>query len=122
LFVQVLGIAKEAGAINLGSVYLDGAKIKANATKRHSYSYLRAIEIKAQLEKEVYDLMKMADSAESSSIDIQGEITLTRKFNLFTPKKFLANFLEGSSSKPKTEPLRPPRKLKDKRDENFRRF
>jgi transposase len=66
LFTQILGIAKDLGYLNLGSVFLDGTKIKADASKHHAYSYLRATEIKAQLESEVLELMKMAEDADSS--------------------------------------------------------
>jgi hypothetical protein len=83
LFNQVLEIANEAGVMDLGSVFLDGTKIRANASKHHAYSYQRATEIKAQLEKEVDDLMKMAEEVESGAVttinippDIKKEISL----------------------------------------------
>ncbi|MDR2140913.1 MAG: IS1182 family transposase [Deltaproteobacteria bacterium] len=78
LFTQVLEIAKDYGSLQLGSVYLDGTKIKANASKHHAFSYLRAKEIKAQLENEVKELMRMAEEADSSSslIEIPKEIEL----------------------------------------------
>ena len=39
LFVQLLLIAHEMGLLKLGSVSLDGTKIKANASKHHALSW-----------------------------------------------------------------------------------
>src|SRR5579863_742774 len=41
LFEQVLHLAREAGALQLGRVALDGTKIKANASKHKAMSYDR---------------------------------------------------------------------------------
>ena len=41
LFVELVRIAREAGMIRLGTVAVDGAKVKANASKRKAMSYKR---------------------------------------------------------------------------------
>jgi transposase len=76
LFIQLLEIAKELGVLNLGTVYQDGTKIKANASKHHAYSYQRATEIKAQLEKEVEELMKMAAEADAADQELAKSIII----------------------------------------------
>lgn len=43
LFTQVLEIASDLGFLKLGSVYIDGTKVKANASRHHAYSFLRAM-------------------------------------------------------------------------------
>ena len=43
VFLQVLAIAREAGLISLGTVAVDGTKIKANASKHKAMSYGRMV-------------------------------------------------------------------------------
>src|SRR3990170_5128136 len=49
LFVEVLLIAQQAGALNLGNVSLDGSKIHADASKSHAVSYGRLLELERDL-------------------------------------------------------------------------
>src|SRR6266481_1372898 len=53
LLEQVLEIALETGTVQLGKVYLDGAKVKANASKHKAMSYGRMKEKQQQLKQEV---------------------------------------------------------------------
>jgi len=62
LFVQVLGICKEAGLVKLGHVALDGTKIKANASKRKAMSYSRMVKIERELFREVEKLLSEAEA------------------------------------------------------------
>ena len=41
LFVQVVRVAKEAGLVKLGTLAIDGSKIRANASKHKVMSYGR---------------------------------------------------------------------------------
>ena len=52
LFLAILVIAKEMGTLKLGTVSLDGAKIKANASKHKalSWQYAQALERQLQLD------------------------------------------------------------------------
>src|SRR3989475_13126827 len=51
LFEQVLAMALECGAIQLGRVSLDGTKLKANASKHKAMSYGRMKEKQQQLDR-----------------------------------------------------------------------
>lgn len=62
LFVQVLGICKEAGLVKLGYVALDGTKIKANASKRKAMSYSRMVKREQELSREVGKLLAEAEA------------------------------------------------------------
>jgi len=57
LFVQVLGVARAMGVLQLGTVALDGTKIHANASRHSALSYEHATKIEAQLKAEVADLL-----------------------------------------------------------------
>src|SRR5208282_2768213 len=68
LFVQVLGVAREMGVLQMGTVALDGTKIHANASRHSALSYEHAGKIEAQLEAEVADLMAKAEAADAADI------------------------------------------------------
>ena len=55
LFVQILLIAHEMGVLKLGSVSLDGTKIKGNASKHHALSWGYAHKLEKQLKDEIGD-------------------------------------------------------------------
>jgi hypothetical protein len=79
LFTQVSEIAKDLDLLDLSPVYQDGTKIKANASKHHAGSCLRANKIKARLEKEVQELMMTAENASAASADSKPAIILFRR-------------------------------------------
>jgi Transposase and inactivated derivatives len=68
LFLQILSIAAEAGLLKLGTICLDGTKMKANASKHKALSYKHACDLEKQLKTEVAQLMKLAESADGSEI------------------------------------------------------
>ena len=68
LFVQILMIATEAGVLKLGTVSLDGTKMKANASKHKALSYGHACKVENQLKVEVAELMKKAEAADKADI------------------------------------------------------
>jgi hypothetical protein len=53
LFLQVLLLCREAGLVRLGHVSLDGAKVRANASKHKAMSYGRMLQKETQLEAEI---------------------------------------------------------------------
>ena len=53
LFVQVLVIAQAMGVLKIGTVSLDGTKVKANASKHKAMSWGYANRLEAQLREEV---------------------------------------------------------------------
>jgi len=73
LFVQTLQVCAEAGLVKLGRVALDGAKIKANASRHKAMSYDRMKEEEARLQKEIADLLAKADAADSGDNDQFGD-------------------------------------------------
>ena len=68
LFVQVLLIAKELKVLQLGTVSLDGTKVKANASKHKALSYEYACKLEAQLAAEVAELLKKAEAADTEAV------------------------------------------------------
>jgi transposase len=65
LFVQVLRLARQAGALQIGRVAIDGSKIKANASKHKAMSYGRMQEREAQLQQEVRHLLTQAEATDA---------------------------------------------------------
>jgi transposase len=66
LFVQVLGLCREAGLVKLGHVALDGTKIKANASKHKAMSYGRTKGAEEKLAAEVAEWMKKAAAKDAA--------------------------------------------------------
>lgn len=80
IFVQILSIAREMGVKKVGTVSLDGTKIRANASKHKALSWGYANKLEAQLKSEIESLMKKAEGIDSSvdenGMDIPEEITI----------------------------------------------
>lgn len=64
-FVQVLLLAKELKLLTVGRVSVDGTKLKANASRRRSIRYDRAVALREQLRGEVQELLAKAERADS---------------------------------------------------------
>jgi hypothetical protein len=65
LFVQVLRLAREAGALSVGRVAIDSSKVRANASKHKAMSYGRMVEKERQLEQEVHNLLTQAEATDT---------------------------------------------------------
>jgi transposase len=65
LFLQILILCKEAKLVKLGHVSLDGTKMKANASKHKAMSYGRMHEKEKELEREVNELLRKAESVDA---------------------------------------------------------
>jgi transposase len=79
LFVQVVKLAREMGLIKLGTVAIDGTKIKANASRHKAMSYERMQQAEGQLKAQIDALLERArttDAAEADEpeLDIPAEI------------------------------------------------
>jgi transposase len=79
LFVQVVRLAREMGLVKLGTIAVDGTKIKANASRHKAMSYERMLKAEAELRaqiKALLDKAKAADEAEKNEpeLDIPAEI------------------------------------------------
>lgn len=64
LFVEVLLIAYESGVLKLGNISLDGTKIHADASKSKAVSYQRLGDIVVRLERDIEELLALADQPE----------------------------------------------------------
>src|SRR6266576_914576 len=53
LFVQALRLCRQAGLLGLGSLALDGTKLRANASRHKAMSYERMLKAERQLEAEI---------------------------------------------------------------------
>ena len=65
LFVQILQIAREAGMVRMGTIAIDGSKVKANASKHKAMSYGRMIEQEKKLTEEIRKLARAAKHADA---------------------------------------------------------
>jgi transposase len=68
LFVQILAIAHAMGLLKLGTISLDGTKVKANASKHKALSWDHANKLEKQLKAEVEQLMQMANKADEEDV------------------------------------------------------
>jgi len=67
LFVEILVVAEAMGLVKLGTISLDGTRIKANASKHKALSWEYANRLEAQLKQEVEELMRLAEEADQCS-------------------------------------------------------
>jgi len=65
LFVQVLQVAREAGLLQLGTVAVDGTKVKASASKHKAMSYGRMKQEQERLKAEIEELTSRAASTDA---------------------------------------------------------
>ncbi len=79
LFVQVVRLAREMGLVKLGTIAVDGTKIKANASRHKAMSYARMQAAEVELKAQISALVQKAastDEAEKNEpdLDIPAEI------------------------------------------------
>ena len=65
LFVQVLRLCERMGLVKLGTVALDGTKLKANASKHKAMSWARMQKDTERLEHKVRELLAAAEHADT---------------------------------------------------------
>lgn len=70
-FLYVLKLAREMKLLKVGTVSVDGTKIKANASKDKSVCYGRAVELEEQLKTDIAVLLKKAEEADNNERDEQ---------------------------------------------------
>lgn len=66
LFVQVVRIAREAGVVRLGTLAIDGTKVKASASKHKAMSYGRMRQEDQRLRDEIAALLAKADAVDGA--------------------------------------------------------
>ena len=79
LFVQVVRLAREMGLVKLGTIAVDGTKIKANASRHKAMSYGRMQTTEAELKAQIAALLEKAkrtddDEKNEPDLDIPAEI------------------------------------------------
>jgi len=73
-FVEILLIGQAMGLVKLGTVSLDGTKIKANASKHKALSWAHANKLEIQLQAEVEELLRLAEEADTRSLPEEMDI------------------------------------------------
>ena len=102
-FVRVLELGRELKLLQVGTISVDGSRIRANASKHQGVSYPRAGQLIQQLEQEVKELLAKAERADS-----QGEVD---------PAKVPAELAKGQALKAKLELAR--QHLEQRHQEEF---
>lgn len=79
LFVQVVKLARECGLVKLGTIAVDGTKLKANASRHKAMSYQRMLQAEAELKAQIGALLERAQTTDASErddpeLDIPAEI------------------------------------------------
>jgi transposase len=79
LFVQVVRLAREMGLVKLGTIAVDGTKVKANASRHKAMSYERMLRSEAELKAQIAALLERAKSADEAEkmepeLDLPAEI------------------------------------------------
>lgn len=69
LFVQVVRLAHEMGLVKLGTIAVDGTKIKANASRHKAMSYARMQTAEIELKAQIADLLHKASSTDEAEKD-----------------------------------------------------
>ena len=69
LFVQVVRLAREMGLVKLGTIAVDGTKIKANASRHKAMSYGRMQSTEIELKAQIAALLKKASSTDEAEKD-----------------------------------------------------
>ncbi len=71
-FLEVLKLAQELKLLRVGTVSVDGTKIRASASLNKSIRLDRAKALEKQLRKEIRDLLKQAEEADTETMLILG--------------------------------------------------
>ena len=72
VFVQVIQIAQQAELISLGTVAIDGTKVRANASKHKAMSYQRMQAEEERLKQEIAELCEQARSTDAEEDRLYG--------------------------------------------------
>ena len=99
LFVQLLLIAHEVGAFNLGNVSMDGSKIQADASKSKTVSYQRLLEIESRWLQEVSGLLVSGEFTDRGE-KLPGGLIINE--DIERRQGGLASFIWGQSSYDRT--------------------
>lgn len=73
-FKEILLIGKEVGLVKIGSIYIDGTKVQANASRHKAMSYEYIQKLEKQLEEEIDRLLELASTKDESEKDPELDI------------------------------------------------
>lgn len=73
LFVQVLVLCSKAGLVKLGTVALDGTKVKANASMEKTKKYETLCKEEEELKKAVKEMLEKAEEIDNIEDEIYGK-------------------------------------------------
>ena len=74
LFLQILVIAAKARVHKVGTVSIDGSKVKANASKHSALSWGYISKLEPQLKAEVAELLRKGGEADTSEAEVRGSL------------------------------------------------
>lgn len=74
LFIQVLRLCQKAGLVSLGTVALDGTKVKANASNHKAMSHERMLNTERQLEAQMRALLRKAEIIDAQEDGQYGKV------------------------------------------------
>lgn len=94
LFAKILLIAREMGVLKVGTVAIDGTKIKANASKHKAMSWKYACRLEKQLHREIEQLLKKAEETDAKEIEPEIDIPEEIRFR----KQRLAKIAEAKNA------------------------
>jgi transposase len=82
LFVQVVRLAREMGLVKLGTIAVDGTKVKANASRHKAMSYGHMLKAEAELKAQIEALLnkaRAADEAEKTELELDIPAEIARR-------------------------------------------
>ena len=72
LFLEVVRLAREAGIVKLGTVTVDGTKVRANASRRKATGHGRMLKEEKRLEAEIAALLDRAGEVDAEEDAVHG--------------------------------------------------
>jgi transposase len=90
-FVRVLELARELKLLQVGTISVDGTRLKANASRHRGVNYERSGQLITPLEEEVKELLRKAERADS-----QGEMDPARLPEEIAKRQELKTKLEAA--------------------------
>jgi transposase len=111
LFVQVVQLARECGLVRLGTIAVDGTKLKANASKHKAMSYGRMQAAEAELKAQIDALLAraaQADKAEAGEPDLDVPAEIARREQRLTAIRAAKGRLEQRQREADVERGRKP--------------
>ena len=82
LFVQVVQLARECGLVTLGTIAVDGTKLKANASRHKAMTYARMQQAERDLQAQIAALLETArttDAAEAPDVEVDLPAEIRRR-------------------------------------------